>query len=431
MIKNKKIGYIIFIGIFLLMLVCNGVTDLVADDFAYCYDFRNGEKITGFFQIFGSMKGHAFSMNGRLCAHFLAQLFLLLPKWIFNVVNAFSFTAMIAFIYKIAWGKKTNNAAFLGVFASVWVFAPVFGQIFLWLDGSCNYLWSYVLGLLFVLPYTKRFIQGEGITKVPLKILFWCLCLVMGAYSENASPAFICVATLLLLADVVFFKIRPKAYEIVGILLSVVGYITIYLSPAQLTNKSATLTVANLRGNLAEAVAMYLKFAPVLVVFAVMLVLAFMVKADRKKIWMALSFFIGSLLSNFMMIVASYYHDRSSGVGLILLLIATFILLHEVLTAHYKIPVYTLIVTVLLCAVYFGWTGIHDIFVTHQAIERNEQVILESKQQGDLDIQLPLVVPQTKYSAVYGLRYLSDETTQTWPNVSMSKYYGVNSIIGE
>ncbi len=429
--KNKKISCFIFIGIFLIMLVCNSLTDLVADDFAYHYDFRNGEKITGFFQIFGSMKGHALSMNGRLCAHFFAQLFLLLPKWIFNVVNAFAFTLMIALIYKIAWGKKTDNVAFLGVFASVWVFAPVFGQIFLWLDGSCNYLWSYVAGALFIFPYTRRFAQGEVITKTPLKIAFLCLSFIMGAYSENASPAFICAAVLLLGINLVFYKIKPRVYEIISLLLSVAGYITIYLAPAQLTNKSAKLTFPTLSKNFDEAMEMYLQFAPILIVFVVALVLSFILKTDKKKIWMALSFFAGSLLSNFMMIIASYYHDRSSAVAFLLLLIATFILLCEISTTCFKTMFYTAVAVVLVFNLYLGYVGIKDIVHTHQAIEQNQSIILENKQQGNMDIEVPIIAPQTKYSALYGLRYLSDKTAQTWPNAAMAKYYEVNSIIGK
>lgn len=429
--KNKKISCIIFIGIFIIMLICNALTDLVADDFAYNYDFRNGEKITGFFQIFGSMKGHALSMNGRLCAHFFAQLFLLLPKWIFNIVNAFAFTLLISLIYKIASDKKTDNAVYLGVFASVWVFAPAFGQIFLWLDGSCNYLWSYVAGMLFVLPYTKRFLQNVSITKLPLKIAFLCLSFIMGAYSENASPAFICTATLLLAINFIFYKTKPRAYEIISLLLSVAGYITLYLAPAQLNNKSAQLTLSTLSKNFGTALKMYLQFAPIFIVFTILFVMALVIKADKKKVWMSLSFFIGSLLSNFMMIVASYYHDRSSAVAFLLLLIATFILWCEISATRFKPMFYGLLAAVLILNIYFGYVGLKDIIHTHQAIEQNQIIVQENKRTGIMDIELPIVTPKTKYSALYNLRYLSDETAQTWPNAAMAKYYEVNSIIGK
>ncbi len=80
MIKNKNISLLLFSGIFLLLLLCNFLTDLVADDFVYIYSFENGERITGIFQIFGSMKAHSLIMNGRLFAHFFVQLLFVLAK---------------------------------------------------------------------------------------------------------------------------------------------------------------------------------------------------------------------------------------------------------------------------------------------------------------------------------------------------------------
>ena len=50
--------------------------------------------------------------------------------------------------------------------------------------------------------------------------------------------------------------------------------------------------------------------------------------------------------------------------------------------------------------------------------------------QGILDIDLPLVQATTKYSPAYDLKYLDTEDAATWPNHSMSRYYGINSVIG-
>lgn len=99
MIRNKRISIAVLSGIFLLLLLCNCLTDLLVDDFTYIYSLESGEKITGIFQIFGSVKAHSLTMNGRLVAHFFAQLFLFLPKWVFNILNSLIFTGLIFLIY--------------------------------------------------------------------------------------------------------------------------------------------------------------------------------------------------------------------------------------------------------------------------------------------------------------------------------------------
>lgn len=49
---SRKITALIFVGIFLLILLCNALTELVADDFAYMFSWENGERITNIWQIF-------------------------------------------------------------------------------------------------------------------------------------------------------------------------------------------------------------------------------------------------------------------------------------------------------------------------------------------------------------------------------------------
>ena len=88
----------VLLAIFLLLLYCNLHTALVADDFQYCFSFADGSRISSVGQILPSMAAHRYVMNGRVFAHALVQLCLLLPKGIFNVCNALAFTALIVLL---------------------------------------------------------------------------------------------------------------------------------------------------------------------------------------------------------------------------------------------------------------------------------------------------------------------------------------------
>ncbi len=176
-------------------------------------------------------------------------------------MNSLIFTGTIYLIYKISCFKKANNLMILGIFSTVWIFSPTFGQVFLWLDGSCNYLWPYFLSVVFILPYVNGFSNNKFIKSTAVKVLFIILSFISGAYSENSSTAFICVVVLLVFVNLVFFKVKSKISKILGIVFSFAGYITLYLSPAQWSNKSAEFSVHTLPVNFSIALDMYKNFA--------------------------------------------------------------------------------------------------------------------------------------------------------------------------
>lgn len=64
-------------------------------------------------------------------------------------------------MYHFAKQERENNLIALGIFACIWLLTPAFGQVMLWLDGACNYLWSLFFNLLFILPFVRLFLNGR------------------------------------------------------------------------------------------------------------------------------------------------------------------------------------------------------------------------------------------------------------------------------
>ena len=88
--------------IFLILLLCNVLTPFLVDDFNYLYSFKHRERIADVADIIPSMLAHASTMNGRLFAHGLVQLFGMLPNSFFDVINAVMFTLQIFLIGKVS-----------------------------------------------------------------------------------------------------------------------------------------------------------------------------------------------------------------------------------------------------------------------------------------------------------------------------------------
>ena len=187
-IRSGRVRTALLLGIFLLMLLGNVLTPYAVDDWAYMRSFATGERLMLFGEIFPSMAAHAQTMNGRLFSHFWAQLFLLLPKGVFDAVNALVFTALIALLARLVQSEEgPNNLILLMIFCAVWVFVPAFGQVFFWLDGACNYGWGCAAGLAFLAPYIRLFeCDAEK------KPVFWILWMLAGFYTGAYLKIYIC-----------------------------------------------------------------------------------------------------------------------------------------------------------------------------------------------------------------------------------------------
>lgn len=156
-----------FSGIFFLLLVYNWLTPYLVDDFNYCFSFQTGDKLNSILDILPSMLAHACSMNGRLVAHSLVQVFTLLPGWVFDVANAAMFTLQIYLICAFTPKGQSRWLQVLLVFFSVVLFEMAFGQVNLWQDGAINYLWSVVFALLFLKPFAASFLSQKAISMEP------------------------------------------------------------------------------------------------------------------------------------------------------------------------------------------------------------------------------------------------------------------------
>ena len=420
----------VFAAVFLLLLYCNLHTALVADDFRYCFSFADGSRMSSLSQLLPSMAAHRHSMNGRVIAHALVQLFLMLPKPVFNAVNALFFAALVRLICRPALGRGEHNAVLAAaVFGCLWVLQPEFGQVFLWLDGSVNYLWCAVFCLLWLLPWAESFLTGKEPSRTA-QILLVLASPLVGAYSENSSVALIFLSLVFLALRLFFDKKRVSLWMILAPALALAGFLFLMLAPATAANKAAEMKLPVLLGNFVETGAFYLRFWPLLVSFALLVFLAVKNGTDLRRRMLAVVYLLGSLAGHFVLTFALYSAGRSTYIGLALLLAANALLVPPLLKTDAKKLLLALCALCMAVTVWKVYAGVTDILRTDYLLDFNRELIEEAAANGETDLQVPRPYAHTKYSALEGLPYLNTEDPTDWPNVYMAKYYGVNSIIG-
>lgn len=430
----KIIEIATFSGIFLLLFVYNWLTPYLVDDFNYCFSFQTGDQLNSILDILPSMLAHAKSMNGRLMAHSLVQLFTLFPNWVFDVVNAAVFTLQIYLICAFTPKRKLHLLQVLLAFFSVMLFELAFGQVNLWQDGAINYLWSVVFALLFLRPFAASFLSPETAPIAP-RWRQWLALLggfFVGAYSETVSAAAIFCGSSVLLAQ--WYTSGKKAWNIrllARLAVAMVGYVTIYLAPAQWQNKSVGSGLNTIMDGFLRAGRVYLNFWVLLLAFGLLLAISILQKIDHKRLILAIIFLGASLVSNFMLVFAAYYPERASVGSFIFLLCADVTLCTALLEDREFLLSFLVTALVLVgCSVKPVYYGSYDILRTYREIRDNAHTVVQSREAGIRDITLPVVVGRTKYSAIYDLEYLNVETCNTWPNDAMAKYYGMNTISG-
>ena len=429
-----KIQLISFSILFLTAFLFNYWTPYAADDYSYMYNLGNGERITSIFQIFPSLAVHYMQYgNGRIVSHFFVMLFLMVPKIIFDVLNAFLFVFFIAFVLRITAGKKSFSILLLFAVPTLfWLYMPAYGQIFLWLDGSINYMWSYLFALIFLSVYITL-LRGKSLLKQTWKLILFCVfTLLFGNYSENVSFSVIFTGFILLCITMYGQKSFQKLFiYVLPIVCGALGYLILLLSPSGSAKFSENLSLPLIFMNAVEMLTEYYNTSRIPVIFFfVLLGIALYYKLDKKEILIALAFFFISVIASGMLVIASYLPERSLANGIVFLIIGIVQLL-QLLRSNTRLECVSLCVCIYLIvgSLMSYWEGSYDIYRVHKEQAVRDTTIESAVSAGDTVIGVPIITSTTKYCCKYGLLDMNGEDSDDpFPNAYIAKYYGLDKI---
>lgn len=429
-ITNKK--SVLWLGVIftLLMLVLNCLTLYTSDDYSYHYNMLDGSKVNNLVDVMRALYDHYFVQNGRLVAHFFTYVFLLMPKMVFNIVNTAMFVMQLFLIYQLVKREKDNAVIFFLAFAFIWVFEPGFGQVNLWLDGACNYLFSLVFSLVYFRKFVGDLNRQESMNG--WKTIGWCLfSLLVGAYSENLSFCLIFGCFVILLW--VRFVQKRKVYvdSVLGIVFGGIGYLTLALSPSTIANKTTEFSISVIINNFRVILQDYYKeFMLLLFVWAAALVLAVYCKVHAEKIFLSCICLFISLTSSLICMVAKYLSGRSMCGSTIFLILAVLLLFYEIWDSKYQIVVAAVGGIIAVSTAVMLVSGVYDVMWTYNKTARREAALREAAANGIEQIVLERINEETKYSASFRLPELDPENGAVFPNVDYGRYYGIDEVLG-
>lgn len=432
--KDKRAVLIITLVIFSSMFILNFLSPYVMDDFHYSFGL-NGNKITSVSDIFSFQIWHYFNWGGRTIAHTLAQFFLANNKLIFDIINSAIYTGLIFLIYRLCKGDNKENPKLLAMIHLIlWFVAPVFGQSFIWITGSCNYLWTSFFIILFLTQIQRNKTHG----KVGLGLVF-ISGLLAGWSNENSGLG--CLVAALLLAHtkeasdkLLSFK-KSSLTQKIGVAGCVAGYFLLICAPGNYMR----LEVAGGEGGsglillkrLLDIIEKMVIILWPLIIAKILLIHGLFYREISRIPKTVLVFSVASFVSMISMIVSPEFPLRSWTIIIIFETISVIMLAFKMDSSRAT----TLVFSSAACILTLFFAGsyvfaVKDIKAVSNVWNYRKSEMVLGKEKGILDYSFPIYDVKSPRNPAYGMDDLYPEKDDP-NNRDKAKFFGVNSITSE
>jgi len=436
---QERFLIIVAIFVIVLFLILNIYTPLIADDYSY------SDGIHSVSDIFISQYNHFFTWGGRNVAHFFVQFWLFVGKQFFNIANTIVYCVFIFLVQFHITGKhvKQNPALFLILNIFFWFFVPVWGQNFLWLTGSCNYLWTTTIILFFLVPFRKRQDDPDYRWNIPFSISFFFVGILAGWSNENSGTAVL----FLLIAYFVIKIIRKNKFtlfEVFGMIGFLIGFSFLIAAPGNYA-RAESIRQYGEDGNTPLLLMFIKRFVSITLMFIrnqgfLLILISFLLGIDllyhkKQKLQIFTYFYtLAVLVSVYSMLFSPIFPNRAFLIVIVFSIIALGNILRQM---EISIPdiikryiIFITAVVIIYLSVPFLNTSRQIIGIYIRWYDRIEYILTE-KEKDNLEIEVNPIVfePIDKHVALYGLDDIdisSDENC--WLNTSIAHYFGIKSI---
>ena len=465
----SKKGFIVIFIIYLIMLGLNCMTPLSGDDYVYAFIWpnqfmniplpENAVRVKSVHDVILSQWRHYLTGNGRTVAHLFVQFFIWKGKWLFNIFNAFAFVILVLQIHWISDAgkislKKLRVDSICWIFFILWTLNASFQEVYLWLDGACNYLWSLIILLFFLLPYIQYFFKSKCLyfSSSIAKCCFFFLGLCAGWGNENTICWIIVILGVWLSW---LYKLKQlEKWMIWGYFGFFTGYVLLILAPGNAIKTNFFLKNFYLNNwwNVFSWEYVRQRLMTFVIIENYQLVLWYFIltslkrmreesksinKRVSKHICLAKVFCVLSILVNVIMIFTPYFPVRSGYASLLFITIAASLVIRtQAILKKDNMDIYlkkiltvfgTCIFVITLIFTYWG-----TYLVWQYDSELMKQVSIYQKSNRKDILEVPEFIKGSKYldwaSGQHLKRPMLKEDENSWINVAFARYYGITGI---
>ena len=430
-VKNKLLIFTV-VTIFISMLLLNFITPLIMDD--YNYSFGLNGRISNLKDIFEYQIWFYFNWGGRNIAHTIAQFFLMNNKIIFNIFNSIVFIILLLLILNFSNFNRTevkNKFLYLIlIYFILWFNTPAYGQSFIWLTGSANYLWTSVIVLL----YTLIFINLDENKKYNKLQIFGLsiLGLLAGWTNENTGASLIVMLAVYLFIQKIIEKRKLNKIHIFAFTSSIIGFIIMIIAPGNYERSSMfndnTFFIIKWIKRAIDITQTATSFLIIPISIIIILISIYIYKNQKinKKIYI---FLAGIIIATYSMVVSPTFPERSWTIVLIYMTTVIIMLLSE-LKLEKKLKNIILYNIIIISVIFFlgsYYYTLIDSYGFYKAWDSRSKIMVKEKKNGKRDFEFNTYITSRKQSASFGLGDLYP-TKQDSNNKTFARYFGVKSI---
>ena len=428
-INRQKLSIVlVYLFLFLTLFLLTAFTPMVSDDYPYSFNWTDWTRIESLSDIVESMAAHRIRTNGRVFAHGLVQLFLLLPRIIYSILNAANGLMLCILCSKLTacdnWLDNTS-IQLCGIFF-VACFTTALGENYLWLDGSINYAWGVGFSLLFLMPFLLDYLNIPVRNGVILAILRCLLAVWVGGYAESSSLVVLTIAGILWLLNWIRNK-KCNYLFLLWLICGAAGYVFLMTAPAT-ASRANSLSFAALGYNIREVFRIaHDDLLWCYLIYAVLLTLAFWFHCEKKEIVLSLIMFFGGLASLASYIFAAYIEPRHLCFPVFFTMLATVLLLTSLCRTKKAIISRLLLACLSVLFLLQFPVGVLDVAVSYHKQQVRLAQIQQALDAGEKSVILENYYPYTKY----GIRFeMNKNRSEFGPNVNIADYYGIEEVYG-
>lgn len=464
---NKRIGFLL-VGSFLFFYILNWLMPLAfGDDYLYAFVWQGNPmhvpltedavRVASLRDLITSQYCHYFTWSGRTVSHILIQFFLWAGKSIFNVFNALVSVFLALEIYWLANKGKITFEINLGMFCWIifvlWTFSPGFPQEFFWLSGACNYLWTTVFLLAFILPYIRKyyFWQNENKENYLLSFCMLFLGIIAGCTNENSICFIIPILTLFILECGKNKSLESWMY--IGLAGMMLGYAMLMLSPGNLVRLFANhgsdwldsiIIMDNLRSLAKVFVYQFLLWYFCLrSLFKISYVSGMGVITEneglKKDTALIKILCVIAMSMSVSMLFSPEFHLRSAFSGTVQLIVATGIVLRiqqqydiELMQPHVKKVLSCIGIIYFVVSAGFTLHHLHDQYIYNEMILSQIAALKRNGNQADVILNVESLPKPSKIknflSGYHSFDISGSADSNSWTNVAFARYYGIKGI---
>ena len=347
---------------------------------------------------------------------------------------------------KVTFDLKAKELCW--IFFVLWAFSPGFTPVFFWLTGACNYLWTSLLLLGFMVPYIQKYYSSEK--KINSNHFFGIAIFLFGIFAGWTNENSVCWIIVLLLILILVCRRNGTAefWMYAGLAGIITGYALLMFAPGNVARLQAE------QGNGIWLNSKMLKdnFNTLLMIFFFQIFLWFFSlraifklknmhieeEKIKKEITLVRLFYFLAFVMTATMILSPGFPARSGFPGTVQLVIAAGILLR--VQKEYEIElIQENAKRFLFCVgvVYFVMTASVTAYNVYLQKIHMQEIITSAQQlarSGDKNQILEVLSFKKlqKWEEMAGGFHIPgfelSEDEKNWINVAFARYYGIKGI---